>query len=122
MAKYRILVLLFAFTGCTTTQSELGPRSALPTESELKSYVQAHWSDWSKRFARFTSRRGETTELISVENANCEFAYVTPQCRVGITGRFEDGSVKMQRMFAQFDRNQSGELEEVIVMYHRRKK
>ena len=52
----------------------------------------------------------------------CDYSYTTPECQFLVTGRFQGGEELQQRLFAQFDRDEAGNLVEVIVIRHERRR
>ena len=120
-SSFKVALLALLLAGCATSQSTFGPRPALPSRDEVIEFIETNWPDWSERFARISSKRGEPVGLVDIGEVECEYAYVTPQCWAEVTGRFEDGSMERQRMFAQYERDENGDLTEVLVMYHRRR-
>jgi hypothetical protein len=97
------------------------PTIALPTSSELADFAASSWWDWGARLARFAGRTGEATELVRVENSECTYlSGHWPDCKVTITARFADGAHVTCTLSATFERNEQGQLEEVIVMLHPR--
>jgi hypothetical protein len=118
------LALLLFLAGCATSQAFETTADAppLPTADEVSRYVHLHWSDVSKTFARFSQRPGASAELIGVSEVVCCYTYTTPECRYQVTGRFGDGASAQKRLFSQFDRDEAGNLVEVIVMWHERRR
>ena len=114
-----ILALLLA--SCATRgpdESATVSAPPLPSAAELESHVRQHWSEWSERFAHLSGHAGEAAELVGVGPATCSYSYFTPECWVEVTGRFASGVEARQKMFSQFDRDEAGNLKEVVVMYH----
>ncbi|QIK95906.1 hypothetical protein G7076_04970 [Sphingomonas sp. HDW15A] len=57
---------------------------------------------------------------MNVGDVQCSYLYITSQCTIQVTGRFADGQTKTLPMFSQFDRDASGNLVEVLDVYHER--
>lgn len=76
----------------------------------------------SKTFARFSKRPGEKAELIGISEVSCGYTYMTPECWYQVTGRFGDEPIVQQRLSSQFERDDAGNLVEVIVMWHERRR
>ena len=119
-----ILALVPTLAGCATPRVteniQLAP--ALPTAEEVSRYVSLHWPDVRKTFGRLANRRGQTAELIETSLVSCGYTYTTPECSYQITGRFGDEPNVQQRLFSQFERDGVGNLVEVIVMWHERRR
>lgn len=119
-----IMALTPALASCATSRTfeETQPAPALPTAEEVSRYVTSHWPDLSKTFARFANRPGRTAELIGVSEVSCGYTYTTPECSYQVAGRFGDEPTVQHRLFSQFDRDAAGNLVEVIVMWHVRRR
>lgn len=118
-----ILVLLLA--SCATRGSNETVTFAappLPSAAELESHVRQHWSDWGRRFAQFSARAGEAADFVGTGAVTCSYTYWTPECWVEVTGRFASGEEARHKMFSQFERDEAGNLVEVVVMYHERRR
>lgn len=110
-------------TACATGVSNRPlERPGLPTPAELQEHVRQDWPSWVERFSRLSSRTGEAADLVGVTDVSCSYTYDTPECWLIVTGRFVSGDVVPQRMFSQFERDQAGNLREVIVMWHVRRR
>ncbi|WP_132910866.1 hypothetical protein [Sphingomonas sp. BK235] len=119
-----ILALLPILGGCATSQTFDHTQSApaLPTAEEVSRYVSSHWPDLSKTFARFANRPGQTATLIGISEVSCGHTYTTPECSYQVAGRFGDESSVERRLLSQFERDDAGNLVEVIVMWHVRRR
>ena len=121
----RLLILSVAATAlasCAASRPLTLSDQALPTEAEVHRYVQNHWSDWNRRFASLAGRKGEAVALVSLGPVSCSYLYVTPQCEVQVTGQFASGQNMTLTMYSQFEHDTSGNLIEVLVMYHERRR
>lgn len=118
------MALIPALAGCATPRSPVDtqPATALPTADEVSRFVTLHWIDLSKTFARFSDRPGRTAELIEVSEVSCGYTYATPECSYQVAGRFGDEPKVQHRLFSQFDRDAAGNLVEVIVTWHERRR
>ena len=119
-----IMALIPVLAGCATSQAfeDTQPAPALPTAEEVSRYVTSHWPDRSKTFAIFANRPGQTAELIGVSEVSCGYTFTTPKCSYQVAGRFGDEPKVQHRLFSHFDRDTAGNLVEVIVMYHVRRR
>ncbi len=119
-----IMALIPLLAGCATHRAveSTQPTPALPTVEEVSRYVTSHWPEVSKTFARFAKRPGENAELIAISEVSCGYTYTTPECWYQVTGRFGDEPNVEQRLFSQFERDDTGNLVEVIVMWHERRR
>ena len=119
-----IMAFVPILAGCATPQAAENTQSvpALPTAEEVSRYVSLHWADVSKTLARFANRPGQTADLIGTSEVSCGYTYTTPECWYQVTGRFGDEPNVQHRLFAQFERDGSGNLVEVIVMWHERRR
>ena len=123
--RFSYCLALTAFlAGCAAPRGveSFGPAPALPTADEVSRFVNSHWAEKSKTFARFSGRAGESAELIEVSAVSCHYTYTTPECSYQVTGRFGNAPNVQQRLFSQFDRDEAGNLVEVIVMWHERRR
>jgi hypothetical protein len=107
--------------GCAAKSTPVDVQIPLPTTSEVQTFVRENWKDWYWRFANIAGHRGEDVSLESLGPVSCRYHYFTPECTVEVTGRLADGTSKTLPMFAQFERNKSGALEEVLVLYEERR-
>jgi hypothetical protein len=120
MIRFYTLPLALA-ASASGALADPAPAIRLPDTSELASFAEANWSDWGARLARFAGRTDEATELVRLENSECTYlSGQWPDCKVTITARFADGALVTRTLFATFERNEQGQLEEVIVMLHPR--
>lgn len=94
----------------------------MPSALEVAQHVREHWIDWGGRLARISGHSGQVIELVSIENVSCSYTFTTPECSLDVTGRIALGPVVRQRMFTQFDRSKAGNLKEVIVLFHERRR
>ncbi len=119
-----IMALIPILAGCATSQAFEDTQSApaLPTAEEVSRYVSSHWPDLNKTFARFAKRPGQTAELIGISEVSCGYTYTTPECSYQVAGRFGDEPSVQHRLFSQFERDDAGNLVEVIVMWHKRRR
>ena len=119
-----MMALIPFLAGCATPRAveSSQPAPALPSAEEVSRYVSSHWPDVSKTFARFSKRRGENAELIGISDVSCCYTYTTPECWYQVTGRFADEQIFRQRLFPQLERDDAGNLAEVIVMWHERRR
>ena len=118
----RLLALPLAlFAGASAAQADPPPAIALPDGEELAEFAVQNWDDWGARLARFAGRTGEASEPVRVDSADC--AYLSghwPNCDVIITAQFGDGTRVTGTLPVTFERDQTGRLEEVIIMFHPR--
>ena len=119
-----IMAVIPILAGCATPRAIENTRSApaLPTAEEVSRYVSSHWADVSKTFARFANRPGQTAELIGISEVSCGYTYTTPECSYLVAGRFGSEPNVQHRLFSQFGRDDAGNLVEVIVMWHERRR
>ena len=79
--------------------------------------------DFNDRFGRFAGRRGQTSDLVSVQNAKCVHAFAgsVAECSFDVTARFGGGESVTRQLWSQFEREPDGSLAEVLVTWHYRK-
>lgn len=119
-----ILALVPTLAGCATPRATENTQSApaLPTAEEVSRYVSLHWPEVRKTFGRLANRPGQTADLIETSLVSCGYTYTTPECSYQVTGRFGDEPNVQQRLFSQFERDGAGNLVEVVVMWHERRR
>lgn len=114
--------LISACAGLTPHGTPVAPAPAAPTHKEVVEYVQAHWSDYSKRTAFFQQRPKEDAFLVSVQDVSCEPYYGIPECRFTVTVSIGGRPPVDQRLVSTFDREPDGTLFETIVLVHERRR
>lgn len=97
----------------------------LPAEAEIAGYVGAHWAaDFSWRFNRFAGREGRSSELLSVQNSHCDLTWSNSvaECSYDVVAKFSDGEIVTRQFWSEFERASDGSLEEVLIIWHVRKR
>ena len=119
---------LALFTMLLTTACAHRPSSRvieLPGAAEIGSYVSTHWGqDFNQRFSRFAARPGQSSTLVSVQNANCTLNWggSVAECSYDVTASFEGSERVTRKLQSQFEREADGGLNEVVIIWHERKR
>lgn len=97
----------------------------LPGAAEIGSYVAAHWGpDFNQRFSRFATRAGQSSVFVSVQNARCghNWGGTIADCSYDVTATFSGGEEVTRQLWSEFERGGDGALNEVIIMWHERRR
>ncbi|WP_394762453.1 hypothetical protein [Phenylobacterium sp.] len=125
MAKLPALVALLAtFAAGCAHQGEKRPIE-LPGDAEIGRYVASQWgADFNQRFGRFAARPGQSSTLVSVQNAHCDpnWGGSVAECTYDVTASFRDGEIVTKQLRSQFERKSDGSLIEVIIVWHELKR
>lgn len=100
-------------------------RLMMPTTTEISGYVAEHWTaDFNARFSRFAGQPGQSSELVSVSNARCQpsFGGEIAECYYVVTALFSGGEGVTRELWSQFERNDDGSLNEVLIVWHERRR
>lgn len=103
-------------SACVSAAGESAELEPLPTSTEVESYVRGHWPEYAGRLVSFAP--GERPTLESFRHDSCEYRNSLPDCSFYVTVRFADGSVRERQFWTQFDRDEAGNLREVIFVGH----
>lgn len=97
----------------------------MPSGTEIGEYVTERWiAGFSMRFSRFAGRPGQSSEVISIANARCEssFGCGIAECSYDVTAAFDGEEPVTRKLWSQFERSPNGALNEVLVIWHERKR
>ncbi|CAN7328960.1 hypothetical protein LJR164_001826 [Phenylobacterium sp. LjRoot164] len=122
MAKLRWIVVAAFTTACAHEATR--PIEA-PTSAEVGDHVASQWdADFSQRFSRFAGRQGQPSQLISVRNVHCDRSWGgrIANCTYDVTAVFNAEESVTRRLVSEFERTEGGSLNEVIIMWHERKR
>jgi hypothetical protein len=118
------LVLLAIFAAACTHRPATRQVN-LPDTVEISDYVTHLWApEFNQRFSRFAGRPGQPSDLVSVQNAHCELNWggSVADCSYEVTARFNGGEPATRRLWSEFERDRDGGLNEVIIMWHERRR
>ena len=87
--------------------------------------MAAHWgAEFNQRFSRFAERTGQSSEFVSVQNAQCELTWgeTVAECAYDVTATFSGGESVTRQLLSQFERSHDGALVEVLIVWHELKR
>jgi hypothetical protein len=97
----------------------------MPTTTEISGSVAEHWTaDFNARFSRVAGKSGQSSELVSVSNARCEpnFGGAIAECYYVVMALFNGSERVTRELWGQFERDDDGALDEVLIVWHERRR
>jgi hypothetical protein len=115
--RVTLALVLLATLGLTGPAGAATAPVRLPNADQVAAYVRDNWPDYVRRI----DGEGATITLVEVKDVVCEDLSGTPDCAFKVTVRAADGAQRELALSSSFEWTADGQLEEVIVLRHRRR-